>query len=156
VPVIPASSSNCLVRVTLKGADKKKLAQGLSEGIFSITVPVVKVTATLTNPTGGTKFKVDDTVSITWSTTGSGISSIDLEYTSDGGKNWSKIITNTTNSGKYSWKIPNVSSTSCYVKVTARDKDKAILSSDQNDAPFTLESKGIHLFFQAVPFKGTK
>ncbi|MFC1905488.1 Ser-Thr-rich GPI-anchored membrane family protein [Chloroflexota bacterium] len=107
----------------------------LSDGVFSISFPV-KVTITVKEPAAGAKFNGYDTMSITWSHTGTEIATVDLQYSTDGGKNWMDIATNIPNSGKYSWKAPNVSSTQCYVKVIAHSADKTILHSDMNNTAF--------------------
>jgi hypothetical protein len=45
---------------------------------------------------------------------------VTIEFSKDGGKSWEKIEENVPNSGKYTWKIPNVNSTQCQVRIISK------------------------------------
>jgi len=46
------------------------------------------------------------------------ISSVKIEYSSDGGATWNQITASTTNDGDYIWTIPNIPTTQCRIKIT--------------------------------------
>ena len=47
---------------------------------------------------------------------------VKVEFSKDGGKSWEKIEENVSNSGKYMWKVPNVDSTQCKVRISSQSK----------------------------------
>lgn len=50
-----------------------------------------------------------------------GANSIGLEYSTDDGNNWTIIVENTENDGAYSWIVPKLNSSNCYIRITATD-----------------------------------
>ena len=93
-------------------------------------------TLTLTAPNSGESWQALSSHNITW--TGSGtITNVALEYSTNGGSNWTTIIASTPNDGTYSWTVPNTQSTTCRVRVSdAADGTP----SDTSDANFTISA----------------
>jgi outer membrane protein assembly factor BamB len=100
--------------------------------------PAVRITVTspfaVISPNGGESWNAGSIHAITWTTEGS-IANVKIEYSTDGGSNWASIISSTPNSGSYSWTVPDVSSTTCSVRVS--DVGNAVLY-DRSDLWFTL------------------
>ena len=75
-------------------------------------------TFTLTVPNGGEVWIVNETRNITWTTLGS-IANVKLDYSIDGGSTYpSTIIASTSNTGSYSWVVPDQIGTTLRVRVT--------------------------------------
>ncbi len=101
-------SANVIVRV----ADAASPAFGLSNTI-GITGRL-----TVTGPTAPANvFAVTNSMPIAWTTLGT-IPTVDLEYSLDGGANWTGIVSGQANSGNFSWPIPtNAVSSNLRVRV---------------------------------------
>jgi len=87
----------------------------------------------VTSPNGGEVLSSAGTHTITWTQVGSAIDSVEIEYSIDGG-GWISVA-NDTNSGSYSWTVPNTPDDSVGVRVS-RIGDN--LGADVSDAPFTI------------------
>ncbi|PKN76012.1 MAG: hypothetical protein CVU49_01175 [Candidatus Cloacimonetes bacterium HGW-Cloacimonetes-2] len=72
----------------------------------------------LTYPHGGETWFYGTNKTITWKAKNS-TGSVKLEYSTDGGANWSTIVASTLNTGSYVWQgVPLVDSATCHVKIT--------------------------------------
>jgi len=93
---------------------------------------------TVNTPNGGEEWKVGKH-DITWTATDniSGVASISLFYSTDGGNNWKSIKENEANDGIYTWTILNSLSTTCRVKVIGFD-NAGNEGFDQSDANFAI------------------
>lgn len=72
---------------------------------------------TILMPNGGEEWIVGNKHPVHWYWSGS-ISSVKLEYSTDGGLNWALIASSTPNDGDYLWTIPNTISSNCFVKIS--------------------------------------
>jgi hypothetical protein len=96
----------------------------------------------LTAPNGGETCIVGDLCPIHWEWMGT-ISSVKIEYSSDGGGTWNQIIASTTNDGDYIWNVPNIPTTQCRIKITnVADAN----CWDISDANFTVQSPSFTIF----------
>ncbi|MFO7676888.1 MAG: C25 family cysteine peptidase [Thermoplasmatota archaeon] len=86
-------------------------------------IPGDPPTVTVTRPIGGEVFTYGTTEEITWSATGGDdpINYITLLYSANSGSTWKLIETGLSNTGIYSWTVPNENSNNCLVKVRAVD-----------------------------------
>lgn len=113
---IPATpSTQALVRIfnTLSGATT---VGDTSNGVFTIANPAIAVT----NPTAATQWQVGQSVTLQW-TNGAGISSVRLEYSTNGGTTWTLITSSTSTTstgGSYAWTVPNIPGTQNVIKVS--------------------------------------
>ncbi len=106
-----AVSSSCKVRIS--DASNASITSASTSTFTIVAAPVLN----LTSPVGGESWTGNTTHNITWTSTN--VSNVKLEYTTDGGTNWSTIISSTAASaGTYSWTVPNVGSTNCKVRVS--------------------------------------
>jgi len=108
------SSPNCKVKVSNTGDAN---SYDISDGNFTITTSLPSDTIKVISPKSGDSWIVGRKYYITWTTLGS-ISSVKLEYSTDGGSHWTLIIASASNDGNYEWTVPNTPSTNCKVKVS--------------------------------------
>ena len=101
------------------------------------TFPSVAVSA----PDGGETWKAGSVRAITWSATDDvGIAAVDLAYSTDGGASFPFLIARgLTNSGSYSWTVPNTLSTGVRVRATVRDSI-GNLSRDASAGDFIIDN----------------
>jgi len=102
---------------------------GSSGGSSSMTstTPVV----TLTNPDDGDTLEGGDEVAVTWSTSGSGIDTISLAYSTDDGSTYDQVAYNVDeDDGTFTWTVPNENATDVLLKITAYDTGKGTLDTD--------------------------
>jgi hypothetical protein len=135
VPSPSNSKTSCLVKVIGFDPSGRKVGEDISDSAFAIEV--VKVTS----PAGEEILKSGDTLRITWRTNGTikPVRSVKLFYSVNGGASWKPIIPFNTNPGSYYWTVPNVSSSSCKVKVLLKDAGGATVGNDVSDGLFTIQ-----------------
>jgi hypothetical protein len=105
------------------------------------TVPIDNQapSVTLISPNGGESIAIGCTQKISWNATdNSGVSTIDLAYSTDGGATYPNVIaTGISNTGTFTWTVPGPPSTTVRVRVTAHDI-ACSSASDASDADFTI------------------
>src|SRR5213592_4638673 len=87
----------------------------------------------LSAPNGAEEWVVGSTRQITWTTTGSSIANVKLEYSKDNFATATVITASTSNAGFYNWLVPN--DISATVKVRVSDPNDPG-TSDASDATF--------------------
>lgn len=87
------------------------------------TLDTMPPLVTMTSPDGGEDWKAGSSHAVTWTATDvSGVASIDLAYSTDGGATYPNPIASAiVNSGSYAWTVPNLPGGDLRVRVTARD-----------------------------------
>ncbi len=128
VPDTP--SANCLVRIS-NAADASLSDQ--SNSAFTIS-PYIPPSITVTSPNGGEDWMVWNSHEITWITAGA-VGNVSIDYSIDNGGSWTSIASNITNSGSYTWGIPDTASTNCLVRVSDAVNPSV---SDVSNATFTI------------------
>lgn len=108
VPNTP--STNCKVRIS----DEQGSPSDDSDNLFSITpAPSIVVNS----PNGGEVWTSGTSQKIKY--TSVNIPNVKIEFTTDGGANWTTITNSTPSIGEYVWdNIPNVNSYQCKVKIS--------------------------------------
>ncbi|MCD6308870.1 MAG: hypothetical protein J7M24_07730, partial [Candidatus Latescibacteria bacterium] len=98
----------------------------LSAGeIAAIGTPADYVT--LTSPNGSESWEASSSHNITW--TSSGVTSLLIEYSTDGGSSWNLIAENVPASdGEYRWTVSDNASESCLVRITGKTDTAAPLT----------------------------
>jgi hypothetical protein len=125
VPNTP--SANCLVKVA-SASDPD--VYDVSDTSFAIARPVI----TVKRPNGGETWTVGEKRAVRWDWTG-WTSSVDIEFSTDGGGTWNSVLSGVNNDGDALWTVPNTPSTACRVRVT----DTADASSfDESDSDFSI------------------
>ncbi|MFQ5674350.1 MAG: T9SS type A sorting domain-containing protein [bacterium] len=126
-------STNCVIKVA-DAADGNPW--DISDALFTITAPAQSLTVTA--PNGGEKWQVGSQHNITW--TSQNLSNpVKIAYSTDGGSNYTTIISSTSNDGSYNWTIPNQPSVNCLVRIADATGGNP---SDVSDAVFTISSSG--------------
>ncbi len=135
------SFNNVLVNLTV--TDMYDQSAGAESGPFKVISPSIS----LTTPNGGEIWESGLTQTIKWKLTGSEVvSTIDLVYSTDSGKNW-KTIEGGTNlsvtTTSFSWKIPSDVSRNARVFVTANciSNGQRFVVDDGSDADFTIKPR---------------
>jgi len=109
--VVPNVSSNAVkVRVTDFTSSCKT-----TQSANPFTISASAATVNLTSPNSGT-FNSCSTLNLTWTATG--VSNVNLQFSSNGGQTWSMIASNIAASlGTYAWIVPNISTTQGLIRV---------------------------------------
>ena len=127
--------------------------RGISTGILFLVVGIVLInfagikmvyavrTVEVISPNGGEKWIAGSTHNITWETS-EPIGYINLFYSIDSGVTW-RFIGNSLNTGKYEWKVPDVTTRHARVKIDWRPGEDTAPVSDASDEDFIIISKSI-------------
>jgi formylglycine-generating enzyme required for sulfatase activity len=128
-------STNCLVRIS---DVTNSNINDISNSVFTIFTPS-SGTITVESPNGGESWKAGDAKEIKWESTN--VTNVKIEYTTNNGTNWTKIIASTSAStGKYEWTVPNTPSTNCRVHVCDVSNNNIY---DISNAVFTIEAQAV-------------
>jgi hypothetical protein len=124
-----APSANCRVRIS-EESDGDPVDE--SDAAFTIEpAPAI----TVVTPNGGETWFIDSSYTVTWTTAGT-VGNVKIEYSTNGGIDWTDIIASTANSGTYPWTIQATASANCRVRISeASDGDPV----DESDAVFTID-----------------
>lgn len=87
----------------------------------------------ITSPNGGETWTINTSHSIMWTSTN--VSTVTIQFSPDGGTNWTALATAIANTNAYSWLVPNTPATTCKIKVSDANDAAA---SDVSDATFTV------------------
>jgi hypothetical protein len=79
-------------------------------------VTVIPPYITVTTPNGGEDWRADSTYDITWISVGT-TGNVRIEYSTNNGFSWIQAAGSTVDDGSYSWRIPDMPSDSCLVRV---------------------------------------
>jgi hypothetical protein len=104
--------------------------------------PLTQEFITVTFPNEPGSFQAGQDMTITWYSENSS-GNVSIDYSINGGSSWQSVIDSTTDDGSYHWRVPNESSTNCFVQITDTDGSP----SDMSDSPFTITSGDIHFTF---------
>jgi len=122
--------------VPLSSLEGKCVSCGLLNLGLSINPPA---SITVTSPNGGERLSAGDIYKIKW-TSAYLVGNVKIRYSTDNGSNWHTVISSTVNDGVYSWRVPNVSSTQCRVRINdAADETP----SDISDKVFSIFSPSL-------------
>ena len=93
-----------------------------------------KDTLTVTSPNGGESWEATSVHNITWTTQGS-VGNVRIEYSTNGGTSYTDIVASASNSGTYSWTVPNTPSSNCLVRISEASSGTP---SDVSNAAFAI------------------
>jgi len=125
--IIPNDLS-ATVRVKITD-NNRQIVWDKSDASFTILpAPVI----TITSPNGAEMWRVGTQKDITWTDNGGLVSNnLTLQYSNDNGAIWKGITTGITNSGKYTWTIPDDVSATCLVKITDASRTSTTDTSNE-------------------------
>jgi hypothetical protein len=131
------SSSDCLVRV--RASDGEDEVSDSSNATFAI-IQNQSPQVTVLSPNGGEDWLTPDTQTITYTASDPDGSpsplTIGIDYSTNGGAQWTEIVSGLSNTGSYDWALPLVTSSTCQVRVRASDGAEEV--NDTSDANFTI------------------
>lgn len=110
-----------------------------SAGAYRLSASLIGSGAslTVTSPNGGENWGVGSARTLTWSS--SGVSgNVKLDYSTDGGANWTPITSSTANDGSEAWTVPNAPTSQARVRISTLDNSV----SDTSNASFTISGTG--------------
>ncbi len=111
-PIPSHNSSLCRVRLS---DVEDKVPFDISDASFTIYNQISQELI-VTSPNGDEVWPAGTSQNITW--TAYGVTSVDIEYTTNNGLSWSTIVTNTPSDGFYTWaQVPNTASTNCRIRI---------------------------------------
>ncbi|MFO7609473.1 MAG: S8 family serine peptidase [Candidatus Krumholzibacteriia bacterium] len=87
---------------------------------------------TVTAPNGGETLTGGGSTAITWTSVGA-FTTVNIDYSTNGGSSWTAIVAGTANDGSYTWSVPAVATTQGRVRVSGGTV------SDTSNANFTIE-----------------
>ena len=86
---------------------------------YFVVYDFIPVSTVLTYPMGGERLKPNDSIYISWDSYGDPVSAFTLEYSLDGGGNWTVIDNNVPAATRlYKWFLPNVATHQARVRIT--------------------------------------
>ncbi len=124
-PVPNTPGTNCKIRIS---DAQDEVPTDMSDASFSILpAPSIKVIS----PNGGEVIQFGTTTEIRW--TSENVMYIKIEFTSNGGANWSTVVNSTESIGTYQWQtVPNISSQQCRIRVSDASNGSSSDMSDKN------------------------
>lgn len=90
---------------------------------------------TVTSPNGGENLTAATSHTITWTWSGS-FTTVNIDYSTNGGSTWTPIVTGTANDGSHAWTVPSTATTQGRVRVSGGT------ATDQSNANFTITVPG--------------
>lgn len=125
--------------LAIDGANDFLVAATHGRGMYRSSLDRVPPAITLTSPNGGETWSFADVEQVTWSATdASGVATVDLEYSADGGVSWTQAIaTGLPNTGSYDWTVDQAPTALARVRAIARDPSTNA-ELDAGDADFTI------------------
>ncbi|MBL7157555.1 MAG: hypothetical protein ISS92_05295, partial [Candidatus Omnitrophica bacterium] len=121
-------SDNCMVKII---DANRETTFDVSDLKFEIAVPTI----TITSPNGGEIWAVGDRAPVAWTTEGSVSNNLILEYSDDGGSNYNLVESGVSNSGSYTWTVPDNITSNAIFKIYDGDRAATV---DVSDAVFTI------------------
>ncbi len=125
-------SMDCFIKVeeALNG-----LASDTNDQAFTIAPPSISVQT----PVSGEYLEMGYDYNITWTHMGK-VEEVAVLLSTDGGNQWDLIAGPMPNTGIFTWRVPNIGSTDCFIKV-----EEALngLAADTNDQAFTIAPPNI-------------
>ncbi|MBU1022289.1 MAG: DUF2341 domain-containing protein, partial [Candidatus Margulisbacteria bacterium] len=128
--VVNTSTDEAKLRV--RASTAVSYATDDSDNNFDISA---SVEVNLITPNGGETWEALSYQNITWETTGP-VTGINLYYSIDGGTSYSQFATNESDTGSYSWLVPNEVTTEAKVKIEALGS----IATDESTGTFTITS----------------
>lgn len=106
--------------------------------IFQMEPDSIAPTVVVGAPNGGETWYIGNTYDITWiASDASGVDSVEVLYSIDGGNQYVQVASGLLNDGQYSWTVPDTPSDQAIVKVIAYDPGP-LAGADSSDWAFSI------------------
>jgi PKD repeat protein len=139
-----SSTTLSLLDVSLADSDGNPIRATTMSGSVKVTqiTDTTPPSVTVISPNGGEVWLSGELHAVKWTASDNvGVTKVDIFYSTDGGRSWAPIALGVPNTGSYNWKVPNVTSMNCLVKVDAYDAANN-KGGDASDSLFTIVLKG--------------
>jgi hypothetical protein len=150
---IPATpSTTCLVKVIAFDGFENS-GEDVSDNFFTIRDGIAPF-AEVHKPNGGEILSVGAIDTITWFASDNiGVDSVSLEYSINGGSDWTFIASPSASETLYEWTVPPTPSTICLMRVTAFDAELNF-AEDESDSFFEIRDDSLPQITVLVPNGG--
>ena len=102
---------------------------------IEMVVDVSSTVLTVTSPNGGEEWANGSSHNITWNHSGTPLTNVKLELSTNNGSSYSTIVASTPNDGSYTWTVSGTASSTCLVRVS----DPAVpTTNDVSNAVFRI------------------
>jgi hypothetical protein len=120
------------------GAPLRPLIEGRTDAFIAKAVVDTAFTPAIaiTSPNGGEVWEAGSKREVAWTTEGA-VGDVKIEYSIDGGANYTEIVASVANSGTYLWTVPTAPSSNSLVRVSQASGGTP---SDVSDAAFTIRT----------------
>ncbi|MBL0870974.1 MAG: agmatine deiminase family protein [Phycisphaerales bacterium] len=96
-------------------------------------------------PNGGATYDPAQSVTINWiSDDDESVSNVDVQFSSDGGSQWTTVASAIPDTGSFNWTVPAVATTQGRIRVVARDA-QGNTGSDLSDTDFVINAPAVKL-----------
>lgn len=152
--VLPLSPNPFRVGENVVTAMVKQVAPSSTDLSFALSLNLEQANRppsdalVLTAPGGGEVFRPGSSTSITWSSTGR-VPGVDLALSVNDGASWTPLALGLTNTGMFTWTIPDVNTTTARVRVSRFGQPTL---SDTSHTPFSIQRPSSSV---AVPFQSS-
>ena len=102
---------------------------------IEMVVDISSTVLTVTSPNGGEEWANGSSHNITWNHSGSALTNVKLDLSTNNGGSYSPIVASTPNDGSYTWSVSGTASSQCLVRVS----DPAVpATNDVSNAVFRI------------------
>lgn len=130
------SSPTTQGRIRVTASDGQTQASDTSDGNFTITV-ATPPSVTVLSPNGGESLPAGSLHNVTWNASGgAGPLTLSIDVSTNGGSTFSSVTSGLSNSGSFSWSVPNTPTTQGRIRVTASDGQTQ--ANDVSDGNFSI------------------
>jgi hypothetical protein len=108
------NSAQCLIRIV------SMLDGSISDTCSAPFIILPQASVSVTSPNGSELWHSGSVQPIVWSA--ASINTVNIYFSSDGGKNWSDIVTSyPADSSRFNWTVPSVLSDNCLIKISSAE-----------------------------------
>ncbi|MFC1495973.1 S8 family serine peptidase [Candidatus Margulisiibacteriota bacterium] len=149
------AENSCKIKIT--AVDLVGTLATAESGSISVLSDSTSPTTSITSTLGGKVFFKGSTAAISYSASdseaGLATAPITLYYSTDNGVTYTLIASDLSNSGSYSWTVPEVNSSKCKIKLCAEDLAGNI--SEAESEAFSITSQTSAIFVYPLPYRSS-
>tara|TARA_A100001015_G_scaffold321663_1_gene453832 strand:+ start:5617 stop:8082 length:2466 start_codon:yes stop_codon:yes gene_type:complete len=124
VPHLDDIHTNCLIKIITNSGKAKQISKK-----FTIVNQSNKIQ--IESPNGGDLVEADARFKIKWNTNGLKSELFKIVFSSNDGATWQRVESRVLNTDEYLWKVPDIESDKCKIKIIAVENEKIYDISEQ-------------------------
>ena len=124
VPHLDNVYTNCLIKIITNSGKAKQISEK-----FTIVNESNKIQ--ITTPNGGDLVEADSRYKIKWDTKGLKSELFKIMFSINDGATWERVESRILNTNEYLWKVPDLESDKCKIKISAVENEKIYDISEQ-------------------------